>query len=208
MNPTGLIASFVIGYLIGGIPFAYLVGRLRGVDVRLVGSGNVGATNLGRALGRKWGLFVLTLDIAKGFLVVFFLAPLLCGLEGPGAAISGLGAVLGHVFTPYLRFKGGKGVAVSIGVFAALLWYWVALPLIGYLVVRKATGYVSAGSLTLAVLLPAAAILHARIDKQGGWAELALAVAVSAMLIWTHRSNIARLLRGEELAAPSRAERG
>ncbi|MHC4253914.1 MAG: glycerol-3-phosphate acyltransferase, partial [Planctomycetota bacterium] len=128
------VAALAAGYAVGGVPFGYILARARGIDIRKVGSGNVGATNVGRALGRKWGLLALALDIAKGFLPVFFLAPALKEWFAASSAqyalsAMGLGAIMGHVFTPWLGFRGGKGVATSIGVFAALLQYWIALPL-------------------------------------------------------------------------------
>lgn len=210
MTGTDALAAgvaLVTGYLLGGVPFAFIAARAHGIDIRLVGSGNVGATNLGRALGRRWGLLVLALDIAKGFAPVFWLAPAIAGWLGSSApdlaaAAMGLGALLGHVFTPYLGLRGGKGVAVSIGVFAAFLSYWVALPLAGYALMRKATGYVSAGSMTLAVLLPVAAVVRSRADGQGGWPAMGLAGCAAVLILCTHRSNLARLVRGEELAAP------
>ena len=202
------VVALAAGYAAGGVPFGYLVARARGIDIRDVGSGNVGATNVGRALGRKWGLLALALDIAKGFLPVFFLAPALFEWFGASSAeyaraSLGLGAILGHVFTPWLGFRGGKGVATSIGVFAALLHYWIAMPLVVYLLVRKLTGYVSAGSLSLAVLLPAAAVIRNWGRHAEAWPTLVFACLAALLIVLRHRANIARLARGEELAAPS-----
>ena len=137
-----LLAALASGYLIGGVHFGYLTAHFRGVDIRDTGSGNIGATNVGRALGRWWGTVVLLLDIAKGFVPVFLLAPFIAAEIGSGnvelvRVATGLGTILGHVFTPYLGFRGGKGVATSIGVFAALCSYWVAIPLAAYGLVRK-----------------------------------------------------------------------
>ncbi len=204
----GAACALVAGYIVGGIPVGYLIARARGVDIRKVGSGNVGATNVGRALGRKWGILALVLDIAKGFGPVFFLAPVLSDFFGASSeeyALSamGLGAIMGHIFTPWLLFRGGKGVATSIGVFAALFHYWIALPLVVYFLVRKLTGYVSAGSLSLAVLLPVAAVVHNWERLGEAWPTLVFACLASLMILIKHRANIVRLAKGTELAAPS-----
>ncbi len=207
-------ASLVAGYLVGGVPFGYLVARARGVDIRSVGSGNVGATNVGRALGRGWGTAVLALDIAKGFLPVFLLAPALAGALGAEdrgeelvRAATGLGAILGHVFTPYLGLRGGKGVATSIGVFGALVHFWIALPLVFYVAARKVTGYVSAGSIAFAALLPVAAAASRWGELAAAWPTVVSAGLAGVLLLVRHRENIARLARGEELAAPGGAGR-
>lgn len=206
----GAGCALAAGYLIGGIPFGYIMARLRGIDVREVGSGNIGATNVGRALGRGWGFLALALDIAKGVLPVLLLAPAIARWVGAvdpeyALAATGLGAILGHVFTPYLRFRGGKGVATSIGVFAALAHYWIALPLVGYVLVRKLTGYVSAGSIALAVLLPVAAAASRWGELSAAWPRVASGAFAGMLILVRHRENIARLVRGEELAAPKKA---
>jgi len=202
--------ALAAGYVVGGIPFGYILARARGIDIRKVGSGNVGATNVGRALGRKWGILALLLDIAKGFVPVFVVAPVLAERLGASSAeyalsATGLGAIMGHVFTPWLGFRGGKGVATSIGVFAALLHFWILLPLVVYVLVRKLTGFVSAGSLSLAALLPAGAAIHnwGRLGEK--WPTLAFACFAALLIVLRHRANIVRLARGEELSAPTEA---
>jgi len=200
--------SLVAGYLIGGVPFGYLIARARGVDIRKVASGNIGATNVGRALGRRWGLVVLALDVAKGFAPVLFLAgAVACWLSADFVnlvrAATGLGAILGHVFTPYLGLKGGKGVATSIGVFAALLSYWIALPLAAYVLARRLSGFVSAGSTLLAILLPVAAYFRCMVDPHlknpaGAWPVIALAGLACVLVLVRHSANIVRLARGTE----------
>lgn len=202
------VCALAAGYAVGGIPFGYILARARGVDIRRVGSGNVGATNVGRALGRQWGILALALDIAKGFGPVLFLAPVFsrafaASSEEYALSAMGLGAIMGHVFTPWLGFRGGKGVATSIGVFAALLQYWIALPLVVYFLMRKLTGYVSAGSLSLAVLLPAAAVIVNRNRLAEAWPTLVFACFAALLIVLRHRANIVRLARGEELSAPS-----
>ena len=211
-----LLAALASGYLIGGVPFGYLTAHFRGVDIRDTGSGNIGATNVGRALGRWWGMVVLLLDIAKGFVPVFLLAPFIAAEIGSGnvelvRVVTGLGTILGHVFTPYLGFRGGKGVATSIGVFAALCSYWIAMPLAAYGLVRKLSGYVSAGSIALALLLPLAAWLQFRLPASGeaaGRYTIGFAVLVGILILIRHSTNIARLVSGTEHGAPGGGQPG
>ncbi len=204
------VATFASGYLIGGVPFGYLAAWMRGVDIRRIGSGNIGATNVGRALGRKSGIAVLLLDIAKGFVPVFALAPFIASRVGSSEVelvrvLMGAGCIVGHVLTPYLAFRGGKGVATSLGVFAALSSYWIAIPLAAYVVLRKLTGFVSAGSIALAALLPVAAWARSRETSDAGWPTVGFAALAGVLILVRHRSNIMRLARGTEHAAPSAA---
>jgi len=204
--------ALVAGYFIGGIPFGLILGWMKGVDIRKSGSGNIGATNLGRALGKKWGFIGLALDIAKGLLPVLFIAPAIAfsflgADQHIACAAMGVGTILGHVFSPYLRFRGGKGVATTIGAFSALLLWWILLPLVGYVVVRKKSGYVSAGSITFATLLPVAAALMHRNELASAWPVVALAAATGVLVLVRHASNIKRLASGEEMAAPANEAR-
>ncbi len=206
-SPT-FAALLLSAYLIGAVPFGYLIGRAHGRDIRSEGSGNIGATNVRRVFGKRWGYFCLALDLLKG------LAPaLLAGLLLPGGgavernlalAMIALAAVVGHVYPVYLRFRGGKGVATTVG--AALgVFPHVALAmlvtLIAYAGVRFTTGIVSAGSLVIGALLPLAllaVLLVGGVPLREGWPLLALAVALGALIFLRHRENIGRLLRGEE----------
>jgi glycerol-3-phosphate acyltransferase PlsY len=202
-------------YLIGAIPFGLLIGRLRGVDIREHGSRNIGATNVGRVVGRPWGLLCLALDILKGFGPTLTAALL---LREQAASVGGqlsvvavaAAAVLGHVFPVYLGFKGGKGVATTIGV-ALGVWphFTIAMgiALVAYAVVRHATGMVSLGSLTLAVAFPAALMVRLRVSGQtlaDHWPLVAVAVLLGVMIMVRHRENVRRLLRGEELGTRDR----
>ncbi len=197
-------------YLIGAVPFGLLIGLARGIDVRRHGSRNIGATNVGRVLGRKWGFLCLALDILKG------LGPMLIAgqwlAHEPRDAwffarwlMVALAAVLGHVFPIYLGFRGGKGVATTVGVALGLFpHYTVAMTaaLGAYAVARYTTRMVSAGSLALAVVFPLALAGYSlwRGDVWvSHWPLHAVAVALSALLIVRHRANITRILRGEEL---------
>jgi acyl phosphate:glycerol-3-phosphate acyltransferase len=197
-----IILTLLAAYLLGSIPSGYLAGRARGIDIRAQGSGNIGATNVTRILGKRIGILVLVADAAKGWLSVYLL-PLLIGwlfLVPEGSLLSewllitaGVGAVLGHNYTCWLNFKGGKGVATSAGV----LLGWVPLALVivlaVFLVVLIASRFVSLASISASVALPFATWVTspkaAMIAVTGGLAILA---------IYKHRANISRLLNGTE----------
>ena len=183
-------------YLVGAIPFGLLIGRIVGADVRMEGSGNIGATNVGRVLGKKLGALTLVCDVAKGFLPVWAAASLLpdtaMGREWMVMAC-GLATVVGHMFPLYLKFKGGKGVATALGVFLFISPGSILISLFVFVAAVAASGYVSVGSLVATALIPLWLWIL-------GGTPIILAVAlVIVILIWfQHRSNIGRLLRGEE----------
>lgn len=185
-------ASLAIAYLLGSVPFSYLLARLLGVDLTSVGSGNPGATNVARSLGPAWGALALVLDAGKGALAVH-LAAAASDLPGlPEAA--GAAAVLGHVFPLFLGFKGGKGVATAAGVFAALDPGCVLAALAVFVLVVASTGYVSAGSMAgSAGLAVSLALLRGTRDPR-----TLLAVGTLALVLIRHRQNIHRLIAGTE----------
>lgn len=191
------VAAVVIAYLAGSIPFAYLAGRARGVDLRQHGSGNLGATNAVRVLGLPTGAAVYLLDTLKGFLPVFLLVPVLVASRVDLWAIAiGVAAIVGHVRPIYLRFqKGGKGVATAGGVFLALTPLATALGLAVWVLVFLPSGYVSLASIVTAALFPFATLATGTPVRS---ALFAVAVAMAAFVVWTHRPNIGRLKRGEE----------
>jgi acyl phosphate:glycerol-3-phosphate acyltransferase len=187
-----------LAFLLGAVPFALLVVRVcKGIDVRTVGSGNVGATNASRAFtsrGGRLGAFlgIYLLDALKGFAPAFW-GPALVGAADPLllGALAGAAAVLGHVFTPFLGFRGGKGVATATGVLLALDWQVTVIALAVFFVVRALSGQVFFGSMALGLSLPAAAI--ALQPEQAFGARLPLTVLcllLAVFLIWTHRSNL------------------
>jgi len=189
-DPTlARVLSLLVGAAFGSIPFGYVAGRLNGIDIRQHGSGNIGFTNVQRTMGWTWALPVLLLDAAKG------LAPTAMshgfGLIPP---LVGIGAVLGHVFCPWLEFKGGKGVATTIGVAAFLCPRALIAGLGIYLVLLAATGFVSVSSLAFAVALPALTALFYR----GGGLLLLFAVGVGAIIVVRHVSNMRRLAAATE----------
>jgi len=194
---VNLLLAAVIGYLIGGIPTGIWVSHaVRGVDPRTLGSGSSGATNVSRVLGRKWAIVVLLLDALKGFLPAAFISLLLVGtanLIHVKIALA-FGAVLGHVFTPYARFRGGKGIATAAGAMAALDPVALGIALLVWLLLFALFRRVSVASLAAAITLPGAIILL-------GGRPLSLIVAgvtIFLFLVFTHRENIQRLLAHQE----------
>jgi glycerol-3-phosphate acyltransferase PlsY len=191
------LLALVLSYVSGSLPFAYVAGAIKGVDLRKQGSGNLGATNVFRVLGWKIGLVVFLLDALKGALPVLLLPPRIEGVTNPTlwAIACGVAAIAGHVRPVFLKFrKGGKGVATAAGVFFALAPLPMAATFAVFVAVVLATGYVSLGSLISAVLLPALLLV-----TQGAESPLFLvSLVVAAFVFWTHRANIGRLRRGEE----------
>ena len=190
------IALILVSYLIGAIPFGLLVGRLAGADVRREGSGNIGATNVGRVLGKKLGILTLVCDVAKGFMPVWGAALMLSHTTAASELIvvmCGLAAVVGHMFPVYLKFKGGKGVATALGVFLFVSPWSILISLILFVAAVARSGYVSVGSLTATALLPLWLWIF------GASPEIRVVAVIIVLLIWfKHRSNIGRLRRGEE----------
>jgi len=185
----------IASYLIGAIPFGLLVGRIAGTDIRAGGSGNIGATNVARLLGKKYGLITLVLDCLKGFLPIFLAARLLPETSTGQIVLllCGVMAVVGHMFPVYLMFKGGKGVATALGVFLFLSPGAIGVSLLVFVATVALSGFVSAGSLLASGLFPLWMWLF------GQPAAAIVAASVIALLIWAkHYQNIGRLLRGEE----------
>lgn len=199
---AGAGALLVIAFFLGALPFALWIGRLvRGIDIREHGSGNLGATNVLRLLGPGWGLLTLLLDVGKGWVAVA-LAPGWVGLgsvaEGSAWPLLGaFAAVLGHILTPLGGFRGGKGVATSLGVFMGLALPAALLGILGFIVTVWISGYVSLGSMILALIFPAAAALLGppaplRILVVG------MGVLLAVLLAWRHRNNWSRIAAGTE----------
>jgi acyl phosphate:glycerol-3-phosphate acyltransferase len=179
-------------YVVGSIPFGVVVARLQGVDLRAVGSGNIGATNVARALGKGWAILVLGADAAKGFVPVWLGRRL--GLPPTVVALAGFIAITGHMFTIFLRGRGGKGVATSLGVALALSPPAALLGFAVYIVLFAATRLSSLGSL-LGVWTFSTLIV---VGHRFPWPYDALAIGGAALVTLRHRQNIARLVRGEE----------
>jgi glycerol-3-phosphate acyltransferase PlsY len=191
----------LLAFLAGSLPFGLWIARIaRGVDVRAHGSGNIGATNVLRVAGTGWGILALALDVAKGWVAVALLpgAVGLAGMgDGGGWPVAGaVAATVGHVFSPWVGFRGGKGVATFIGAALALCPGAAGIAVAGFLIAVAAGRYVSVGSIVMAATFPLAALVVARGPLR---VPIAIAGAALAVLIgWRHRANWARLARGEE----------
>lgn len=198
-----LAVTAVAAYVLGSVPTGYLVGRARGLDLRQMGSGNIGATNALRVLGRGPGSLVLLVDALKGFLactVLPYLVRQFLSSGGPTPepaslvpVVGGTCAVLGHNFTFWLRFKGGKGVATSAGVLAGLLPVAFVIVLGIFLLVLAASRFVSLASLTAAAVLPVVTWVTQRDPLLLGFA-----LVLAGLVFWRHRANIQRLRAGTE----------
>ena len=191
------IVGVIISYLAGSIPSAYIAGRLRGIDLRKHGSGNLGATNVVRVLGAKTGAVVFIADLLKGFLPVYFL-PIYTDTLIPGrwALVFGAAAILGHVKPIFLLWKGGgKGVATASGVFLALAFIPMLVAEVVWIVTFYFTRYVSLASLLGAAVLPIAILAWYRNPQS---LVFIASVIIAAFVFWTHRANIGRLRRGQE----------
>lgn len=200
MEVTTILAVVAACYFIGSIPTAYLAGRLlKGVDIRTIGSGNVGASNAMRLLGKTWGITILLFDAVKG------LIPILCILHFAlhadkhverYALIGAFACIIGHVFPIWLNFKGGKGVATGMGVMIALVPTAVTVVLPIFVLVVYLSRYISLGSILAAALLPAAFFIdHDFMSHR----ELFVFVVVACLfVIYKHKANIKRILAGTE----------
>lgn len=198
-----VILSAALAYLLGAIPFSLLAGRLtRGIDLRKHGSGNLGAANTFRTLGPGPGVAVLLLDAGKGAAGVGAAGLLWNESAGVGRVdlmlLAGLAAVAGHIWTVFASFKGGKGVATAAGVFAAVAPAAFAVCVAVWVVVVALSRYVSLGSILAAVSLPAAVYVTSP-GGPGAWPKVFwVSVLVAVVVVARHRSNISRMLRGEE----------
>ncbi len=202
MAITTYILTALAAYLIGSAPTGFVVGKLRGIDIRTVGSGNIGATNVFRALGTPAGVFVLLADAFKGWVSVFCVAKSIARWLAPEASsqaleavqiVAAVSAVLGHNYTLWLRFKGGKGIATSAGVLLALVPAALGIVLVVWISVFVLSRYVSLASIVAACGLPFATWLTGR----SGTLIIVTAV-LAALALYKHRSNIQRLLAGTE----------
>jgi acyl phosphate:glycerol-3-phosphate acyltransferase len=211
------IVVAVAAYLLGSIPTGFLVAKAKGIDIRSVGSGNIGATNAMRVLGKPAGIFVLLMDAAKGF-VACFLGVLICasifsmthnGIRDSNttnssddtmpsleqfAIIAGIFAVLGHNYTCWLKFKGGKGIATTAGVYLALAPGALGIALAVFILTIIVTRYVSVGSIAAAIALPTAVWI---LQPQNLFLGI-VTTALGALAIYKHKSNIQRLMAGTE----------
>ncbi|MEM7808914.1 MAG: glycerol-3-phosphate 1-O-acyltransferase PlsY [Planctomycetota bacterium] len=204
-----------IAFLIGGIPFGVLIAKRRGVDLKTFGSGNVGATNAGRALGKRFFFVVLALDALKALVPAAVASTLVHTQSTPDDRTAltfalwmavGVSAVLGHVFSPFLGFKGGKGVACGLGLVLGTVPVLTLPGLVAlaiFVAVFKVTRYISLGSMISAAVLPVAYVALALLlswPMSTQWPVLAVLVLVALLVLWRHRDNLRRLRDGTEVA--------
>ena len=192
------LAWLVGAYLVGGIPFGFLIGRARGVDVRTVGSKNIGATNVFRTVGKKWGLVAFACDVLKGLLPTLAARHFAAETSWLPLAV-GVMCVVGHMLTPYMKFKGGKGVATAFGMLIGLAPALVGTAFALFALVFAATHYISLGSCTAAAFLMVA-VWFPILGTEGyrNLPQCILVALVAAFVIFKHRANIGRLLSGTE----------
>jgi len=215
LHPAILVLLTGLGaYVIGSTPTGMIIGRLKGVDPRREGSGNIGATNIARILGRRWGYICFVLDVAKGMLPV-----ILVGIVFDGSSLvlyqwayiaAGMGAVLGHVFTFWLAFRGGKGVATALGVVIGIFPYftWPGLTALAiWVVVTLVWRYVSLGSIIAALCFAPLFVIMNFNQLCELWPLGTFASAVVILILVKHRTNIRRLLSGTENKIGSKASR-
>lgn len=186
-----ILVWIVIAYVLGSVPFGLVIAKsLCNIDPRTDGSRNIGATNIARLCGLKFGIATLVLDIAKGLVPVLMAS---AWIESDlGLSLVVLAAILGHIFSCFMRFKGGKAVATTVGAFLAVSFWGTLLSAAMCLTVVALSGHVSMGSLTLALALPVFMLLT------GNAAFVPVALVVMVLLFWRHKENIRRLARGEE----------
>ncbi|MCE5300863.1 MAG: glycerol-3-phosphate 1-O-acyltransferase PlsY [Spirochaetia bacterium] len=196
-----ILAVFAVSYLMGSVPTGYLVvKKLKGVDIRTVGSGNIGATNVKRILGMKWFLIVLAIDALKGFIPVAVFSRLFAAQHPYIPVLAAAGAILGHTFSIFLNFKGGKGVATALGIFLALAPGSMVTDVVFFAVVLWFFRYVSLSSILCAALLPVFMFIYGEPGLAAPYNHITLifAIAVAAFVIYKHKDNIQRLLDGTE----------
>lgn len=198
-----IVFMLLWGYLAGSIPFGYLIGRFNGIDIRKYGSHNIGATNVTRVLGIANGRFCFLLDFLKGVIPVLLIGYGFGGKSPIGPAWSGvlvaIGCVLGHMYPCWLNFKGGKGVATSIGALIALSFWPVIIALLVWWFVYQKTKIVSLASLATAGTTPVAALVLTLLGwSRTHWTIIVLMFLIGAIIFWRHRENIERLRKGTE----------
>ncbi len=202
--------AVILAYLLGSIPFGVIIAKAHGKDLRSIGSGNIGATNVSRALGRRWAYFCFVLDVLKGLVPMLAVRTLIEVPEPTPGLLSlwllvGCAAILGHIFPIYLKFKGGKGVATSLGVALGLWPYYTICAALAFAVwaaVALIWRYISlasiAASIAFPVVLVLAIVLTPGWDFANLWPLLIAATAIPLMVIVRHRENIKRLLAKTE----------
>ena len=200
-----MLTGILLGsYLFGSIPFGYLAGKIGGIDIRKVGSGNIGATNVVRTLGKRYGYPVFLLDFLKGFGAVKISMSIATDARPEWGSpeifgiLAAVASVIGHSFPLWLKFRGGKGVATSAGALFGLMPLAALIALVIWVLVFWFTRYVSVASLVTSVALPLIILIMTRLNQIHGNALFYSSLGIAAVVIWRHRSNFSRLMRGNE----------
>ena len=213
MPVIAYILTALGAYLLGSIPFGFLVAKAKGIDIRSVGSGNIGATNAMRVLGKPAGIFVLLMDALKGYAACALLPPLIYNWLAPHYSgfylpfengsvelqmkffvLAGICAVLGHNYTCWLKFKGGKGIATTAGVYLALAPWALLVALVVFILALLLTKYVSVGSIAAAIALP----ITVWVMTPNNLFLCLVTTALGVLAVWKHKGNIQRLMAGTE----------
>ena len=198
---TGVLLG---SYLLGSIPFGYVAGKIRGIDIRKIGSGNIGATNVVRVIGKRYGYSVFVLDFLKGFGAVKISMSIATDarLEWASPEIFGIlaaiASVIGHSFPVWLKFRGGKGVATSAGALFGLIPLAALIGIVIWVLVFWFTRYVSVASVVAAATLPLVILIMTRLNQIHGNALFYSSLGLAAVVMWRHRSNFSRLMHGSE----------
>jgi glycerol-3-phosphate acyltransferase PlsY len=197
-------AVALVSYLLGSVPAGYIAGHIAGIDIRLAGSGNIGATNVTRVLGKRYGYPVFMVDFLKGLMAVS-LSILIEKRAQPISAptelfgiVAAISSVIGHAFPVWLSFKGGKGVATSMGALFGLMPFMALIGIAVWVITFEVTRYVSVASMTAALAVPISILILMPLKQTGGAVLLYFSVCLAALVIFRHRSNLSRLVRGTE----------
>ncbi len=194
----------IVSYLFGSVPIGFIVGKLAGIDIRRCGSGNIGATNVLRVLGKKYGYTVFFFDALKGFVAVRTCLLIVAGNPSVRlyadffALLGAVTCVIGHAFPVWLRFKGGKGVATSAGVIIGLMPLAAAIVFPIWFIAFEVSRYVSVASICAAISLPVTIAFFLRFKLMDSVVLFYFSVGLAALVVWQHRSNFSRLLNGTE----------
>ena len=198
---TGVLLG---SYLLGSIPFGYVAGKIRGIDIRKIGSGNIGATNVVRVLGKRYGYSVFVLDFLKGFGAVKISMSVATDARPEWASpeifgiFAAIASVIGHSFPVWLKFRGGKGVATSAGALFGLIPLAALIGIVIWVLVFWFTRYVSVASVVAAATLPLVILIMTRLNQIHGNALFYSSLGLAAVVMWRHRSNFSRLMHGSE----------
>lgn len=199
MDIMKILIAVLIGYMFGTIAWGLIIAKIKGVNLRAIGSGNIGGTNVSRALGGKWGLFVILMDAMKAFIAAIIVKYAL-GYVNEYVVMAALAAMVGHCYPVWLKFKGGKGAATILGfAFVVLPWWLIVGGFVAIVVIFKLTKIVSIISLIGGIIIIGGAIVNQSTFLGGEVEKLwAYALGAFALLVWRHRSNISRLAKGKE----------